>query len=74
MKVGDKVRVITEVWDDHREKSWEGWVGVVSTIWTPEFHHDSRRLSYFVEFPKARGKWRNFDFYEEELEVVAVDD
>ena len=67
MKIGDKVRVIEDVWDDHREKNWLSWEGVVlSTISA----HPDNPYNIFVYFPKSRGKWRNYDFLEEELEII----
>lgn len=66
MKIGDKVRVVADVWDDQREKSWIGWEGRVLAT-------DSKVIGpykIYVTFPRARGKWTTFDFLPEELEVL----
>lgn len=75
INVGDKVKVIEDVWDDHRDSSWLGWEGVVVEIWTPAvqgyaMYYPEDKESFFVHFPKARGRCRNFDFHEEELEII----
>jgi hypothetical protein len=69
MNIGDKVKVIEDVWDDHREKSWIGWEGtVLGTV-----SHPPDPYNIFVHFPTSRGKWRSFDFKEDELELVNED-
>lgn len=64
LKVGDRVKILAPVWDDHRCKTWEGWEGVVREL-APEGDYP-----VYVFFPKARGKWRTFDFAPEELEIL----
>jgi|HubBroStandDraft_6_1064221.scaffolds.fasta_scaffold487668_2 hypothetical protein len=73
IQVGDKVKVKEDVWDDHRERSWQGWEGIVKEVWENgkyAWHDREDEKSFFVEFPKARGKWRTFDFFEDELEKL----
>ena len=67
IEVGDRVRVIGDVWDDHREDYWTGWEGVVKST-TPR---PGDPYTIFVFFPKSRGKWRCYDFKPEELEVIS---
>lgn len=64
--IGDRVRVVADVWDDSREKSWQGWEGIIEDIEHPK----SGPYPVFVFFPKARGKYRRYDFLPEELERI----
>lgn len=68
MKVGDHVVVVADVWDDNRNRSWLGWRGIVRALENDSIPHDPYQV--FVFFPKARGKWRFYDFAPHELAVV----
>lgn len=69
-QIGDKVRVIASVWDDHRNKDWFGWDGIVEQIVSEK---DPNPYKFFVFFPKSRGKNRHYDFREWELEKLGQD-
>lgn len=64
IEVGDKVRVVRSVWDDSRGKDWLGWEGVVKIA------KEEGVYPIFVFFPKARGRYRHYDFSREELEKI----
>lgn len=66
-EIGDRVRVVADVWDDHRNSSWLGWEGVVKST-SPV---DVSGYDVYVFFPKSRGTFRFYDFAPNELEVIS---
>jgi hypothetical protein len=65
VKIGDRVIVVQHVWDDHRNKDWFGWSGVVKSV--KDEKRPNNPYPIYVFFPMARGKWRSYDFTVDEL-------
>lgn len=67
LKIGDKVRVIKNVWDDGNEFDWKYSIGFIISESIDPFSED---IGWYVEFPSYKGKINTYDFYEDELEKI----
>lgn len=68
-KVGDKVKIIKSVWDDHNNCDWWESIGIIKAS-SPD---SKGKSGWYIEFPDTKEDINSFDFYEDEIELLNED-